>query len=198
MKQNSKSDHQEFEDSTFCFLEQLFRLAYARVGNTQDAEDLLQETYLKAYRSFSTLRKQTRIKSWLTQILINTISDYRRKEMRALTTIDIDAMPDDVPVSYSQIGPEEQLCRDEIDPALVRALKAIPESFLIPLLLREIQEATYEEIAHVLDIPKGTVMSRLSRARALLRKNLGSVIDPNSVTMSGANDGQEEGRGLGK
>ena len=82
------------------------------------------------------------------------------------------------------MGPEEQLCRDEIDPALLRALKAIPENFLTPLLLREVHEASYDEIAQILSIPKGTVMSRLSRARGLLRKSLTAPTDTSAAQVN--------------
>ncbi|MBS2010374.1 MAG: sigma-70 family RNA polymerase sigma factor [Cyanobacteria bacterium SZAS TMP-1] len=166
---NSRS---KFEDLTFCYMEQLFRLAYARVGNFDDAEDILQDTYVKAYRAFDTLRDRTQVKRWLTQILINTIHDHGRKSRRALQTVDISEMPESFMEEPRKPGPEDEICHDEIDPALMKALNSMPKAFLIPLLLREIDEASYEEIAQALDIPIGTVMSRLSRARSFLRRSL--------------------------
>ena len=198
MKQIKKPAHQQFEESTFCYLEQLFRLAYARVGNTQDAEDILQETYLKAYRSFDSLKQRTRIKSWLTQILINSVHDYRRKGLRTLATVDISEIPEDSAQAIIQIGPEEQICREEIDPLLTQALNSIPDIFLMPLLLREIHEASYYQIGTILDIPKGTVMSRLSRARGLLRKSLLPKLVSDSATLPGAKNGDSNQRGLCK
>jgi RNA polymerase sigma-70 factor (ECF subfamily) len=164
-------EQSEFEDLTFCYMEQLFRLAYARVGNFDDAQDILQETYIKAYRSFRTLRQHSYSKRWLTQILMNTIHDHLRKCKRLIPTVDLEEMPENVFAAVT-VGPDEEFCRGEIDPDLQKALNAIPEIFLTPLLLREIQDASYEEIAQILKIPTGTVMSRLSRARALLRKLL--------------------------
>jgi len=102
-------------------------------------------------------------------ILVNTINDHRRKGLRVVATVDISDLEEDSACQPNQLGPEEVLCNEEIDPSLSRALSSIPEIFLTPLLLREIQDATYEEIAQTLAVPVGTVMSRLFRARALLR-----------------------------
>jgi RNA polymerase sigma-70 factor (ECF subfamily) len=172
MNQRKQPFDIQFEPSTFCYMEQLFRLAYSRVGNSEDAEDIVQETYLKAFRAFDTVRHPSRIKSWLTHILLNTIHDHRRKGRRMIIAEDIDDIGEDTICHLNQASPEEQLCRDEIDPNLCRALQTVPDKFLIPLLLREIHEESYDAIAQTLDIPIGTVMSRLFRARTLLRKAL--------------------------
>jgi len=164
MKQGQRPFDYEFENCTFSYMEQLFRLAYSRVGNTQDAEDIVQETYLKAWRAFSSLRRRESIKRWITHILMNTIRDYRRKDTRTVSTVDISDLDESSFHEPTQIGPEEEICRDEIDPMLSNALRSIPETFLTPLLLREIHESTYDDIAQTLDIPIGTVMSRLFRA----------------------------------
>lgn len=162
-----------FEHLALCHVERLFRLAYARVGNVQDAEDIVQETYLKAFRRFETIKNQALIKSWLTQILINTVRDHQRKDARTVETIELDeAISDGTVTEPASSGPEDVLCRQEIDPALVRALNSLPDLLLAPLLLRELDDASYDQIAQILQIPRGTVMSRLFRARALLRKKL--------------------------
>ncbi|HEY9792241.1 MAG TPA: sigma-70 family RNA polymerase sigma factor [Candidatus Obscuribacterales bacterium] len=172
MNQRKQQLNLQFEPSTFCYMEQLFRLAYSRVGNTEDAEDIVQETYLKAFRAFDTVRHPARIKSWLTNILVNTIHDHRRKGRRTIIAVDIDSIEEETIIHLNQSSPEEELCRDEIDPNLCRAMQTVPDKFLIPLLLREIHEETYDAIAQILDIPIGTVMSRLFRARTLLRHAL--------------------------
>lgn len=168
---HKRPDHLLFEEMTFCYMKQLFRLAVARVGNVADAEDIVQDTYLKAFRAFDKFKQQSQTKTWLTRILINTVNDHLRKVGRTVPVLDIDLEIENLQEPAQQ-GPEEQLCDYEIDSDLLRALKSLPEPFLTPLILREIYESSYEEIAHVLDIPKGTVMSRLSRARAMLRKSL--------------------------
>jgi len=168
---HKKIDHLLFEEKTFCYMRQLFRLAVARVGNSADAEDIVQDTYVKAFRAFENFNQQSEIKTWLTRILINTANDHLRKVGRTIPVADIGQEIEEIDET-SQQSPEEQLCGYEIDPALLIALKKLPEPFLTPLILREIYDATYDEIAQILDLPKGTVMSRLSRARAMLRKNL--------------------------
>jgi RNA polymerase sigma-70 factor, ECF subfamily len=172
MTKSQQTLNSQFEDSTFCYMKQLFRLAYSRTGNRQDAEDILQETYLKAWRSFGSVRQPESTKNWLTQILINTIHDFRRKAQRTIETVDIADLDEDAVQEQVSASPEDQICRDEIDSSLSEALQSIPQAFLTPLLLREIYESSYDEIAHSLDIPIGTVMSRLYRARALLRNAL--------------------------
>ena len=169
----SKQDHLHFEDMTYKHMKQLFRLAYARMGNSVDAEDVVQETYLKAFRGFASFKNKAQTKTWLTRILINTANDHLRKNNRTVFLLDGDETPE-----QSGLGPEEMLCVDEMDPELSRALHALPATYLAPLVLREIYEVSYDEIARVLELPKGTVMSRLFRARALLRKNLLAATKP--------------------
>lgn len=181
MKQVQHRFDHEFEKSTFSYMEQLFRLAYSRVGNKQDAEDIVQETYLKAWRSYASLRQSESVKSWLTRILINTARDYQRKEIRTARTITLSDLGEDSLLEPQQAGPEEELSQDEIDPSLLQALRSIPEIFLTPLLLREIHDSTYEEIAQILDIPIGTVMSRLFRGRSLLRSALCADLGATSI-----------------
>lgn len=171
MYQDDHPANKEFEKLTLCHVESLYRLAYARVGSRHDAEDIVQETYLKAFRSFNRFSHRTNIKNWLSQILINTIRDHFRKSLRSISTVDIDDALEDWSGATTP-GPEEEICNFEVDAALQQALRAMPEQLVIPLLLREIHDATYDEIARVLDIPPGTVMSRLYRARSLLRRNL--------------------------
>jgi len=173
-----ESVQDEFEQNCFAYLDQLYRLAYARVGNTQDAEDIVQETFIKAFRAKEQFQGRATVRSWLIQILLNTIKDHLRKRQRMVSTVELtDALTDsssrqNLEPASTAPGPEQQLADKEIDAELQRALRAIPENFLIPLLLREIYDATYDEIAQILNVPKGTVMSRISRARALLRKKL--------------------------
>ncbi|HEY9777709.1 MAG TPA: sigma-70 family RNA polymerase sigma factor [Planktothrix sp.] len=172
MQRQPNSRNDEFQTSTLCYIEQMYRLAFARLGNAEDARDVVQDTYLKAFRSFESLHDRAHIKNWLTQILLNNIRDHYRKRSRSVDSVELLETMDDTLQSFSIPGPEEVLSSTELDPQLLQALHAIPDQFVVPLLLREIYDATYEEIAHVLDIPKGTVMSRLFRARTMLRKLL--------------------------
>lgn len=165
-----RSKQRRFKDLTYGYFESLYRMAYARLSNAEDTEDVLQETYLKAFRAFDTFREGTNAKAWLIQILLNAIRDHIRKEHRTLQAIPLD---ETIHVTSQQFpSPEQQLCANELDSHLLEALRSLPEIFLSPLLLRELQSLSYQEIATTLDIPIGTVMSRLSRARDLLRNKL--------------------------
>lgn len=165
-----RSKQRKFKEVTYGYFDGLYRMAFARLSNAEDAEDIVQETYLKAFRAFDTFREGTNSKAWLIRILVNTIRDHIRKDGRTVQSVPFD---ESIQVaSRHTADPEEKLCRREIDPELQSALRSLPESFLTPFLLRELQALSYQEIAAALDIPIGTVMSRLSRARDMLRKNL--------------------------
>ncbi len=162
---------ESFEELALQFVEPLYRLAFARVGNADDAEDIVQETYLKAYKNFQAFRGETSLKNWLSQILINTVRDHFRKGGRMVETVEWDDSIESDEM-LAEPGPEERLSHCELYPELRKALSDLPEQLLAPLLLREIDDATYEEIAQILEVPMGTVMSRLFRARKLLREKL--------------------------
>ncbi|MBS1956972.1 MAG: sigma-70 family RNA polymerase sigma factor [Cyanobacteria bacterium SZAS-4] len=169
LNQNHHTEH--FEDLTIGFADRLFRVAFARAGNVQDAEDIVQETYLKAYRSFESFREGTNVKSWLMQILINVVRDRHRRTMHRIETVELKDWENGVD-EPAFASPEDLMIEDEVDPALSEALQCLSEQLAIPLILREGYDATYDEISKILDIPIGTVMSRLSRARAALRERL--------------------------
>ena len=155
----------------------MFRFALARLGSVQDAEDVVQEACIKALHSYGELREPSRAQSWLMQILVNTIRDHVRKESKRADVIRIDDVAEgdiagtDDPMPGQQ-DPAIVLANKELNTTLSEALRQLPDIFLTPLLLREIQGASYKEIADMLSIPTGTVMSRLARGRALLRKIL--------------------------
>jgi len=174
-----KENHinRRFEDLTLGYADQLFRVAYARTGNRQDAEDIVQETYLKAFRSFNSFRDGTNMKAWLTQILINTVRDRHRSKAHSFPTMELDEAIGDGFDEPTFAGPEDQLCDQEIDADLANALRSMSEVLAVPLILREAYDASYEEIARILGLPIGTVMSRLSRARSALRKRLLMTLD---------------------
>ncbi len=145
------------------------------MGNAHDAEDAVQETLTKAYRAFGTFKQGTNVGAWLSRIMLNVIADNMRKQMREPRPISLDEAPDDqapMEIASSDPNPEQMLLNSVLDSELQIALDSISEDLLTPFLLREIQELSYKEIANVLDVPIGTVMSRLSRARAQLLKKL--------------------------
>jgi len=166
----------EFERLTYPFAEQLYRFAFFRLRHQEDSEDALQTAYLRAFRSFRTFKKGTNVKAWLTKILVNVINDkMNERKQQPLTEMfdesleEVEMQPGD---SRTAQDPQYQMERNEVSPNLMQALRELPGTMLQPLLLREIEDFTYDEIADVLDLPVGTVMSRLFRARQLLRSKL--------------------------
>lgn len=174
----------EFEALSAPYFDMLYRHALSLTRNKTEAEDLLQEAILKAFRASHLFEKGTNIKAWLFKILRNTfISEWRRKKHDADTSFtetdeefsiyteayhhqgDSDAME-----KLQALTPEtmEQEFGDEI----MKALESLPADFKEAVLLCDVQEFTYQEIAEILEIPIGTVRSRLARARALLQKHL--------------------------
>jgi len=151
----------------------LFSYAATRMNSTADAEDVVQETFLKAYRSIASFKQGTDAKSWLYQILINTIRDhYRRASSRAATMAIEDVDETEIEIRALMAGPEELAQQAEQTELIGEALSKLPEQLAAPLMLREIADQSYKDIATALEIPIGTVMSRLSRARKLLGKIL--------------------------
>ena len=177
---NELADPSRFADEAMQFAPQLFGSALRMTRNRADAEDLVQETLLKAFRSYDSFEAGTNLRAWLFRILTNTfINSYRAKQSRPLESElgDLEDL-----YLYKRLPELAQRTRtqsaeDEIfdlftDDEVKRALEDLPESFLLPVLLADVQDFSYQEIATMLDIPIGTVMSRLHRGRKALQKAL--------------------------
>lgn len=171
-----QNNRKNFEDLTRPLGQDIYRLAFWRLANRHDAEDVVQETYLRAYRSFHTFQTGTNAKAWLTKICLNVINDHFKKKLKQPDMVPFESENDELESlqseSLSLQDPVLQLTLNEIDADLLMALQKLPVSLLYPLLLRELEGLTYEEIASILSIPNGTVMSRLFRARKLVRDRL--------------------------
>src|ERR1700729_1739732 len=134
----------EFEKLTLSFAHDLFRVAYWRLGNLQDAEDVVQEAYLRAFRSFHTFQTGTNVKGWMMRILLNVVNDTLKKRMRQPDLLMIDNECDDLASlqddSATARDPEAQFIEREIRPDLLEALQRLPITLLHPLLLRELED----------------------------------------------------------
>jgi RNA polymerase sigma-70 factor (ECF subfamily) len=170
----------EFRAVALPHLDALYNLALSLTRNAQDAEDLVQETYLRAYRFFETYEPGTQIKSWLFRILRNAfINRYRAKKVRP---DEVDLEP--VESGYEQLiestflgehrprSPEQLLMDASLDEEVGNALLKLPEEYRTVVLLALVEDLSYKEIASVLAIPIGTVMSRLHRGRRMLQAEL--------------------------
>jgi RNA polymerase sigma-70 factor (ECF subfamily) len=174
------ADQATFADQAMPLMSSLYSAAMRMTRNAADAEDLLQETYLRAYRGFGGFEQGTNLKAWLYRILTNTyINQYRAKKRRFDET-ELDEAED--LYLYRRLGGLEAVtagrsAEDELmdwftDAEVKTAIENLPEQFRMAVLLADVEGFAYKEIAEILDIPIGTVMSRLHRGRKSLQKQL--------------------------
>jgi len=177
------ADQSTFADQAMEFMSSLYNAALRMTRNPADAEDLVQETYLKAYRAFGRFEQGTNLKAWLYRILTNTfINSYRSKKRRPEQT-ELDEVED--LYLYRRLGgleavtagrsAEEEVLDHFTDTDVKAAVEALPEQFRMAVLLADVEGFSYKEIAEILDVPIGTVMSRLHRGRKTLQKVLHDV-----------------------
>ncbi|MFN8233796.1 MAG: sigma-70 family RNA polymerase sigma factor [Actinomycetota bacterium] len=169
---------ERFERDVIPLLPSLYGAAMRLTRNPTDAEDLIQETYLRAFKGFAGFREGTNLKAWLYRILTNSFINTYRKRQREPRTVD---GPDDVDewYLYDRLGARnvEASAETEVldrmpDQDVKRALESIPENFRMAVLLADVEGFSYKEIAEIMDIPIGTVMSRLHRGRKALERAL--------------------------
>lgn len=141
---------------------------YRMCGDAQIAEDAAQETFIQAWLHLSSYRPQTSLRNWLYRIAVNAATDMLRKEQRILPNA-----LEDLQLSDPLPGPEAVFSQEERTTLVKKAIVSLPDACRAVLVLREYEEMSYHEIAEALDIPLGTVMSRLNYARKLLKERLG-------------------------
>ena len=174
------ADQERFVDDAMEYMPSLYTAAMRMTRNSSDAEDLVQETYLKAFRAYGGFQEGTNLKAWLYRILTNTfINTYRAKKRRPE-----EADVEDVEDLYlyhrlagyggSELGrsAEDEVLSRFTDEAVKAAIESLPESFRMTVLLADVEGFSYKEIAEIMDVPVGTVMSRLHRGRGALQKAL--------------------------
>lgn len=163
----SKNRLGEFEATALRYLGDLYRTARFLARDSFECEDLVQETYLEAWKSFHRFQLGTNVRAWLFTILFRRIHHFRRRQVKALRV-----QPFDDPGGADDVMAAVPVPRDIQDEEILRALRALPLDFREVVVMADVQEFSYKEIADALDIPLGTVMSRLSRGRKLLRQEL--------------------------
>lgn len=166
-------DEDAFSAAALEFLDQLYGAALRVTRNADTAQDLVQDTYLKAFRARGRFAPGTNLKAWLYTILHNTWRNRRRDGARS--PVDIDSEAVEQAAEGAGIGsagqfdsPETLLLRETLDADLQAALDGLPETYREVVWLRDVDELSYQDIASVLEVPIGTVMSRLSRGRKQL------------------------------
>ena len=174
------ADQATFVEQSMEYMQPLYTAALRMTRNPSDAEDLVQETYLRAYRAFGSFQEGTNLRAWLYRILTNTfINSYRAKKRRPEIS-DVEDIED--LYLYKRVGAltgtdqgrsaEEELFEHITDSNVKDALEALPEQFRMAVLLADVEGFSYKEIADILDVPIGTVMSRIHRGRRALQKAL--------------------------
>jgi RNA polymerase sigma-70 factor (ECF subfamily) len=169
---------ERFERDVLPLLPNLYAAALRMTRNPADAEDLVQDTYLRAFRGFSGFKEGTNLKAWLYRILTNSFINTYRKKQRQPQTVE---GPDDIDEWYLfdklggrnvELSAETEVLDKIPDEAVKAALESLPENFRLPVLLADVEGFSYKEIAEIMDTPIGTVMSRLHRGRKALQKAL--------------------------
>jgi|ERR1700722_12401096 len=165
-------DPEFFEQLAMPLFDSLYNFAHWLTGNRVDAEDLVQETYAKALKGFKSFQDGTNLRAWMFRILRNTFLTSRTG-LTARNTLSFEEESEEAEVRSAQVvTPESVLLRNENQQMVLDALAAVPVHYREIILLCEVEELSYREIAEVLSLPIGTVMSRLSRARNSLRQML--------------------------
>ncbi len=174
------ADQADFAEQAMPLMDGLYGAALRMTRNPSDAEDLVQETYLKAYRGFGGFTEGTNLKAWMYRILTNSYINIYRKKQRRPNETDLGEVED--LYLYRRLGgleaartgrSAEDLLMDTFAEAeIVDALDELPEAYRIAVLLADVEEFSYKEIAEILDVPIGTVMSRLHRGRKAMQKSL--------------------------
>lgn len=162
----------EFAQEALSYVDSLYGTALRLTRRPADAEDLVQETFLKAFRAAGQFERGTNLKAWLFTILHNTFRNMRRHDVRNPVEVNSETVEEAVDVLGLDQTPEGLLSRATLDADLQAALDALPEAFRQAVWLRDVEEFSYSEIAAMIDAPMGTVMSRISRGRRLLYQKL--------------------------
>jgi RNA polymerase sigma-70 factor, ECF subfamily len=174
------ADQATFADDVLPFAKQLYAHALRMTRNPSDAEDVLQDAYLRAYRSYDSFTSGTNLRAWLFRIVTNTYINRYRAAQRRPDEVDHDDIEDFY--LYRRIGSadtpdsarsaEESVLESFVDEEVKAALADLDDRFRVPVVLADVEGFSYKEIAEVMDVPIGTVMSRLHRGRKHLQKRL--------------------------
>lgn len=181
-------------------LDQLYGAAMKMTRNPQDAQDLVQETYLKAFSAFASFTEGTNLKAWLYRIMTNSYINTYRKRQREPYLGAVDDLEDwqlggaESATAMSARSAEAEAIDRTPDSVVTEALNALPEDFRLAVYLADVEGFSYQEIADIAEVPIGTVMSRLHRGRARLRKSLGEYAQEQGVgpARDGSNTGGED------
>jgi RNA polymerase sigma-70 factor (ECF subfamily) len=173
-------DRVRFEEEALALSDQVFRVARHLANSREEAEDLVQETYARAFRSWRSYTPGTNLRAWLLRILTNLNIDRGRRSQRAPQTTPLEAndyyLYDKLASSDGAASDEERVVERLSQDDIVSALSAVPHDFRDAIVLVDIGDFSYQDAAQILDIPIGTVMSRLHRGRRILKRELAESV----------------------
>lgn len=195
IRQIQNGDHEAFSVLVETYEKQVYTLCYRMTGNREDAADLSQEAFLKAWRGLRFYQFEASFSTWLYRLTSNVCIDFLRQQKRrptvSLTVKDEEGEAEEFSVPDSEPLPEEQLLAEEQAKTIEQAMAQLEEEFRLILTLRVVQDLPYEQIAETLDLKVGTVKSRLARARIKLKKILlqnGNNLVTESSYLTGGRD----------
>jgi RNA polymerase sigma-70 factor (ECF subfamily) len=194
------SAQEQFTADAMQYAPQLFSTALRMTRNRSDAEDLVQETYIKGWRSFHTFQEGTNLRAWLFRIMTNTYINKYNAQKRKSAEVELDDVEElflykrlgSIDQSQLSSSAEDQMLELFTDDEVKNALEELPDDFRIPVLLSDVDGFSYKEISEMLEIPIGTVMSRLHRGRKAMQKMLyeyarerGLIVEPLTIEGTG-------------
>ncbi len=174
LKRAKKGDVDAFEQLIEKYQKKVYNIALKMLGNKEDAYDMSQEVFIRVYRSIDKFKEQASLSTWIYKITTNVcLDEIRRRKNRFTVSIDDDMELNDSKVKrqieYDGPSPEIIVEENELREIINKSIQQLPEQYRVVTILRDIQGFSYEEIANILDVPQGTVKSRINRARAMLR-----------------------------
>jgi RNA polymerase sigma-70 factor, ECF subfamily len=194
----AEEDKQRFQADVPPLLDSLYGGALRMTRNPADAEDLVQETMLRAYRSFDRFEAGTNLKAWLFRIMTNAYINIYRKKQREPQKVSTDEIEDfdlyqelkNHDIQFTET-PESLVLDELVDTDILQAIEDLPDQFRLAVVLSDMEGFSYAEMAEIMDVPMGTVMSRLHRGRKSLQKRLWDIARDRGIVKGGpAGDGQ--------
>jgi RNA polymerase sigma-70 factor, ECF subfamily len=189
VRRSRQDDQDAFAALVDRYQDKIYNLAYRMTGNREEAEDVAQETFLHTYRALDTFRLEERFSPWIYKIASNLCLDRLRKQRHPVVSLDEPVGPDgDMPqqVADWSNSPDRVYETTEIREDTQEAISSLPPKYKMVVVLRHVQDLSYDEIANILGIPQGTVKTRLFRAREILRRKLSQLYDHKAADQEGA------------
>jgi RNA polymerase sigma-70 factor (ECF subfamily) len=191
-------ERRRFQEDALPLLDSLYGAALRMTRNPQDAEDLVQETMLRAYRAFDRFEAGTNLKAWLFRILTNAYINTYRKRQREPQKVSADEVEEfdlyrELKNHDTQFEatPESIVLDSLVDSDIIDAIDDLPEQFRLAVVLSDIEGFSYAEMAEIMDVPMGTVMSRLHRGRKALQKRLWELARDRGIVKGAGNSKSE-------